>query len=270
MAEINWGALNQTNPFAQYVEGREVGAAMRQKGMRDKAYNIFATDPAQAEQILMQAGDIRGANAIHERRELERQRAVQADVAGRIGQNDYAGAQQVAVAGGEYDLASTIRQMGKEQREQVKEQMGVLAAALYPLRDLPPDQAAQRWAQIAPSLSQRYGYKPEDLNLDFSQPGVIDQHVAEALGVKEMVEQGNEDRNFGLKQDQFGLERERFGETRRHNRATEAVSRGQLGVAQSNAQRGWAAHNARAAAGGYGTPGVGSTVIADDDVEIDP
>lgn len=58
-------------------------------------------------------------------------------------------------------------------------------------------------------------------------------------------------------------------ETGRHNRAQEGISRGQLDVARSNASRGWAAHNARVAAGGYGTPGVGGANgfdISDDEI----
>lgn len=50
-------------------------------------------------------------------------------------------------------------------------------------------------------------------------------------------------------------------ETGRHNRVTESIGR-------SNADRGWAAHRARMAAGGYGTPGVGMGIVPDDDVEI--
>lgn len=50
-------------------------------------------------------------------------------------------------------------------------------------------------------------------------------------------------------------------EARRHNRQTE-------GIGWSNANRSWAAHRARMAAGGYGTPGVGMGFVPDDDVEI--
>jgi hypothetical protein len=59
-------------------------------------------------------------------------------------------------------------------------------------------------------------------------------------------------------------------ETGRHNKRLEDVSLGQLGVAQGRLGLGWAAHNARRAAGGYGTPGVGMGVIPDEAVEIDP
>lgn len=61
-------------------------------------------------------------------------------------------------------------------------------------------------------------------------------------------------------QEQTG--RQSADEIGRHNRQAE-------GIGWSNTNRGWAAHRARMAAGGYGTPGVGMAAIPDDDVEID-
>lgn len=258
---IDFSALNSPNFFADYAGGLKAGQEMKQANAQRKAYNMFSSDPAAAEAALIAAGDFKGANAMQERRETMRQETARTTAGGQIKAGDMRGAQSTYMDAGMVEMANAINTMDKSQREAIKEQNKVLAAALYPLRDLPPDQAAAQWAQRKQVFIDK-GYKPEDVEIDFTKPGVVAAHIAEAMEVDKLIDQANKDRTFE--------------ESRRHNQVGEkndaarvGISRGQLGVAQSNSARGWAAHNARVKAGGYGTPGVGG-VIPDDDVEIDP
>lgn len=56
---------------------------------------------------------------------------------------------------------------------------------------------------------------------------------------------------------------------RQHQLVMEKIASGQLSVAQGRLALSRLQHEARVAAGGYGTPGVGSVAVPDDDVEID-
>lgn len=103
-----------------------------------------------------------------------------------------------------------IGKMDDRQRAQAKARADTLAAAAQTLRGLPYEQRRAALMQMAPTLEplgltaeQLQAFDPTDANIG----GV----VAQALGVKGLLEKEHRDRTFG--------------ETVRHNQATEALTR---------------------------------------------
>ncbi|HJR83451.1 MAG TPA: hypothetical protein VJ775_05945 [Sphingomicrobium sp.] len=259
--DINFGALQYANPFKAFSEGQEIGAQNRQRQARQAAGNVFASDPDRAAQIMLEAGDWEGGLTARKYAKEDRQEKARAAAATKYASGDSKGAQADALAVGEVDLAKSIASLDESARKAVKERNDIFGASLYHIGKMPYEQRRTEIQQLKPGLIQQ-GFTAEQI--DAFDP--TDQNVGallnQSLGVKELLVAADRETDNARADRQAG-------ETARHNRASEATSRGQLGVAQSNASRGWAAHNARLKAGGYGTPGVGGGVVPDNDVEID-
>lgn len=259
--DINFGALQYANPFAAYAQGQEIGQKRRQDQARREAGNVFATDPDRAAQIMLGAGDWEGGLTARKYAREDRQEKARTAAVEKYSAGDAKGARHAAIAAGDFDLAKSIASMDKEQREIARQNAEDLAAVGQGVAGMAYDERKAAIQQLKPGLVAR-GISAE--TIDAFDP--TDENIAaftnQALGLKGMLEQ--QDRAA----DNARADRQ-ASETARHNRASEATSRGQLGVAQSNASRGWAAHNARLKAGGYGTPGVGSAGVSDNDVELD-
>lgn len=269
MDGINWGGLNNgANPFASFTQGMERGAEMREaRAQRDReatrrqAINLFATDPRGAEAGLMAVGDIETAEALRKRREGAATDERRAKVGGMVGQKDYAGAQAEAIAGGDFDMAKSIAGLDEAQRKAAREHAEDLGGFAMGLKTVPYEQRKAIIAQVRPLLLQRGfneqqidGFDPSDAN--------ITALATSAMDLKTALDEANRQRDDARADAQAE-------ERRRHNSALERQGKDRLGIARDANARGWAAHKARVAAGGYGTPGVGG-VVADDDVEIDP
>lgn len=254
MDGINWGGLvNRTNPFASFSEGLQQGSQMRYDQERQ---NLF-----RQEQEARMAERTEKARA-------DRENRLETGIVGHMAKTDPRAAQAKAVEVGQYELADQIGKLTAEQRKVAEEHADSIATALLPLKDMPPEKAAEMWAQMKPWFAQR-GFPEESLSIDFNQPGIVQAHISEATTLKDALAQRNVEADDRRADGQAA-------EARRHNSVTEkqgaarvGIAQGQLGIARSNSARGWASHNARVKAGGYGTPGVGG-VVADDDVEIDP
>lgn len=177
MAELDW-RLASGNPFGEFVDGFQQGRETARQKERD---NLFA----QRQEFEM--GEARRRQEAQDAA-MRRQEAVGA----AIGKNDYAGARQAA--GGDLDMLSAIGKLDAERKAQLSELAEVSARQLYTLRGLPPEQQAQRWQQIVPSLVQR-GLDPKELEIDFSDPTAIEREIAEAMSLKDMIAQTNAQRD---------------------------------------------------------------------------
>lgn len=266
--DIDWGALQQPNIFASYAKGQEMGEERRQRQARQEAGNVFSTDPDRAAQILMGSGDWQSGMAVSKYAAEDRARKARQESASKYAAGDHTGARNAALASGDFDLVSEYTKMDKDQREAAKERAESLASIGVGLKGRPYEERKAILQRNAAALSE-LGLPPEAVQGFDPTDENIDAFAAQALGVKGQLEQA--DREADNQRADAQAE-----EVRRHNRVGEGqgqarigISRAQLGVAQSNSARGWAAHNARLKAGGYGTPGVG-VAISDDDVEIDP
>jgi len=242
---INWSLAGNANPFADFAEGLEGGMQMHRQRQRD---NLFQ------QQHALKVAEAQRAQAKEERQE-RRQMAV----GEAVGKGDFATAR--TAAGGDFDLLKAIAELDDRQKKQVSENAELAARQLYTLRGLPPQEAAQRWEMIKPGLVAR-GLKAEELAIDFTQPGIIDSEIAEAMSLKEMVEQANKERD-----DKRADEKAKADEAYRAKMLAQGDRR--IGLQADANRRGWASFNERKKAGGFGTPGVGGAVIPDDDVEID-
>lgn len=123
-------------------------------------------------------------------------------------------------------VEDVIGKMDDRQRAQAKARADTLAAAAQTLRGLPYEQRRAALMQMAPTLEplgltaeQLQAFDPTDTNIG----GV----VAQALGVKGLLETEHQDRTYNL-------DVQRFDETKRHNQRTEGIQQGQLAVAQGN------------------------------------
>lgn len=269
MDGINWGGLvPQRNIFDQVSQGFERGQDMRLQGdkarreaERQKAFNLFATDPQAAEDALMASGDIEAAETLRKRRLSAAEDARRAKVGGMVQKKDYAGAQAAAIEGGDFDMAKTIGGLNEAQRKAARDRADDLAGFGLGIKGQPYEARKAIIEQAKPILVEQ-GFTPEQIAAFDPTDQNIDALVASATDLKTALEEQNRQRDDKRSE-------EALSETKRSNRTREGISRGQLGVAQSNSARGWAAHKARLAAKGYGTPGFGGP-IADEDVEIDP
>jgi len=259
--DINWDGLKSRNLFADFQGGAELGKERRQTNLKREVLNVFATDPAKAEQMAMQMGDLETAEAIRKRREATTARNNRGLVGVVAQTNGPAVAQQKALQVGQPELAEMYGKMDESQKKAAAERAGVLVAYLDSFQGKGEPEILAQIQQDAPALME-LGFTEQQIRGFRPTPQNIAMMRTQALGLKGELEQ--RDRVADNQRQDATL-----AEQRRANQAREGISRGQLGVAQSNAARGWAAHNERKRAGGYGTPGVGS-YIADDDVEIDP
>lgn len=272
--DIDFGALQQANPFAAYTQGQEVAKKRAQDQARREAGNVFATDPDKAGQILMGVGDYEGGLAMRKYGKEDRQEKASAAAVAKFAAGDAAGAQADLIAARDFDTASALAKMTTEQRAVAKannEDLGGYAQTLLSQIQsgaMTPQDAKSHILQDKAHLTQ-LGLKPEQIDAFEPTPQNLQMLVSQGMDLKAALEQADRDRTFGLRKDQAS-------EARRHNQAAESTSRAQVGVAQGNlgVARGRLGlsreqHQARLKAGGYGTPGVGMAAIPDNDVEVD-
>lgn len=245
MDGINWNGLNQPNPFANFAEGLRFGADMRQQRER--------TD------LLRQRQQLEVQKAQREQALADEERARRAAVGGAVAKGDYAGARTAAA--GDFDMIGEINKMDAEQRKVARENAADLGGFAAGIAKVPYEQRKGIIAQAKPILSQR-GFTPEQIDAFDPTDANLQALTASAMDLKTALEQS--DREADNKRADAQL-----SETQRHNRSAEGTAAANARTAASNAARGWAAHNARVKAGGYGTPGVGAAGIPDSDVEID-
>lgn len=200
MSDIHWEALRAPNIFGALTEGYQQG----QQAKRQQTYDAY-----QNERIAGERMDRQNQTADRARIDADRARAEQGrtDVGAAIGRGDTAAARQAAITAGDPRLLDAISKMDDQTRADLKERNQTTASALHSLRGpdgkLLPD-AAVRWA----NMKQRFltsGWKPEELDFDPTQPGVIDGEIADAMTLDESL---------------------KLAETSRHNHEMEDIGRG--------------------------------------------
>lgn len=223
---VMWDQLKAPNIFASFEEGVQEARAKR----REDTYDAYQKERIEGERMdrQNQAADRATADADRQRAGLGR-----AAVANAVKNKDMAGARSAAIGAGDPKLLDAISKMEDDERENLKQRNEIQGAALNSLRDpntgqLLPD-AAQRWD----NMKQRFmanGWKPDELDFDPLQPGVIDAEIAEAMELKDILARA---------------------ETNRHNREMEGIQRGRAESYDYSARR------PRAGRGGGGRGGGG-------------
>jgi hypothetical protein len=125
-----------------------------------------------------------------EMKQAEQQRALQtqAIVGQRAQAGDYQGAQQVAAASGDFDLATQIQRLGAGERDRLKAEGEAIGRAAFALRRLPQDQRAQAIQAMAPALRQAGLSDQEIAGADLSDGG-LDGYVALATSINDQFGQ---------------------------------------------------------------------------------
>lgn len=240
MSDINWaGLVNRTNPFASFSEGLMQGAQMRQERERE---NLFRQKLAREERALAKAEAADTENRFEQ------------GMLGYMARKDPRAAQAKAVEVGQYELADKFGKLDETQRKQAGERAGVLAAYVESLQTPQPGQPAPTPQTIKAQIMQdadalaELGFTREQLQAFEPTPANMARLRAEALGLKGVLEQRNAERDDRRADDAAA-------ETKRANRERERQGNARLGIAADTNRRGWAAHNERKKAGGYGVPG---------------
>lgn len=254
MDGINWNGLSRIqNPFANFAEGLQYGSDMRRQTERD---NLFR------EKQEFEIGQAKRQQALQ-----DQERARKANVGAAVAKGDYAGARTAAE--GDFDLLGEIGKLDETQRKAARERAEDLGGFAAALMQQPYEARKGILAQAQETLAS-YGFTPEQLAGFDPTDAALQAQVVSAMDLKTALEEGNRQRDDARAQQQFE-------ETKRSNLASEkarqqqlGISAGQLNVSRSRLGLSREAHNARLkGVGGYGTPGVGSAGIPDDDVEID-
>lgn len=257
------------DPLATFNDAYDAGSRRAQQGATLNALAMSDTDPTGAANALMRVGNFEGASALQKiGAERQRQQVRQA-VQPMIDKGDYGAAMQ-ATALIDPELADQLSKMDDRQRKIADENASKVGAAAFYVRTGSKEGTPERDALIKQAVDGLIAHgllTPEKAaQIDRSDAG-LRKYEMDALGLKEAITQFDKDRTFNATEADRTLRRaadlEKFNWQKQYQG-------GMLKNAQSNAARGWAAHNARVKAGGYGTPGVGGSVIADDNVEIDP
>lgn len=264
--DIDFGALQHANPFAAYQQGQEIGAKRRQDQATREAGNIFATDPEKAAQILMSSGDLRGGLELQKYGREAAAETARRGALTKVAGGDLAGGKADALNAGDVETYNAIATMTKEQRAQAKannEDLGGYAQTLLSQVQagrMTPQDAKAHILQDKPHLME-LGLTPEVIDSFDPTPENLQMLVSKGMDLKAALEQADKDRNFGLHRDQFN-------ESRRHNKAAEGVAARNASTSAYSAQTGRMSYDARKAAGGFGTPGMSTGFVPDEDVDV--
>lgn len=258
---INWDGLQTPNFAGMALQGYQQGEKMRLDQTRRNALAKYKDNPDASIGELMESGDLETALALRKSRREDTQDAARTKAAGQFAKGDVRGSQETAIGAGDFDMASTITKLTKEQRETAKAQAEDLGGFAQSLKGLPYEQRRARIEASKAGLIER-GFGEEHVDGFDPTDEALDGLIGSAMDLKTALEQQNRDRDFGLRKDQFG-------ETKRHNRRAEGTADRNASTSAYSAQTGRLSFEERKKQKGFGTPGVGGPV-ADDDVEIDP
>lgn len=187
--DIDFGALQQPNPFAAYQQGQEVATKRRQAQARQAAGNVFATDPDQAAQILASSGDLGGAAEIQKIGASRKAAASRSKAATLYAGGDVAGAQNEALASGDSEFLASIKGLSDEQKAAAKERAHNIANVGYGLSKLPYEQRKEKLAYIAahPETATALNLKPEDITSFDPTDENIRTVVTQSLGLANAI-----------------------------------------------------------------------------------
>jgi hypothetical protein len=146
---------------------------------------LQAFGAAQQERLQQQALDMKRA---------EQQRTMYATqaAAGRAAAGDYRGAQQVAAAAGDFDLAGQIQRLDAGQRERLKAESEAIGRVAYSLSQLPQEQRAAALQQAMPALRAAGISDQEIASADLSDGG-LRGYIAMATSIGDQFRQSQPD-----------------------------------------------------------------------------
>lgn len=246
--DIQWDRLAVPNTLGNVLNAYEAGSKAHDKTIVRNALSTYDTNPEGAISAMMPV-DPQTALAL---RKMHKEDVLMQRRQGAMDQytrGDTAGAQASAVAAGDFDLATAIGSLSKEQRDAAQRHAEDLAAFAVTLRGLPHDQAAARIQANRGRLIQQ-GFKPEEIDGFDPTPDNIEAVIGQAIDLKTALDQAWKAREAD-RQDKT------LNESVRHNKATEATAQGQLGVARGNLGVRQQEFQERKRQGGFGTPGAG-------------
>lgn len=243
--DIQWERLAQPNQTGNLLAGYEAGKAAGVDRETKNALGLYAQGDAEGAYKALLPIDPQKAMAIRRAGREDKAYTAREGVAPLIAEGKYGEAAK-GIAGLDPEFATQLMTWQKtataEQKAAAEAAAEKVARALLPLKGLSPADAAARWPSIKASLG------PDTPDIDFSQPGVIDAHINQAMEVKDLIANDFKAKEFDLKKTDVEADN-------RRGDAQLGVARGNLAVSQSNSARGWASHNERKKAGGFGTPG---------------
>lgn len=247
--DIQWDRLAQPNVTGNLLSGYQAGKGMKKERETANALGMFANGDAEGAYKALLAVDPEKAMAIRKVGREDKVYAAREAAGPMIAAGEYGKAAR-SVAGIDPEFATQLMTWQKTASAEAKaaaaEKAETVARALLPLKGLSPEQQAARW----PSIKAQLGGNVPDI--DFSQPGIVDQHINQALEVKDLIDQGNKDREFAA------TTADRQADNARDERRL-GLEGARVGIARSNSARGWAAHEERKRNKGYGTPGAGGS-----------
>lgn len=188
--DINFGDIQQANPFAAFNQGQEVAQKRRQDQARQAAGNVFATDPDQAAQILASSGDLGGAAEIQKIGASRKAAASRAKAAQLYSAGNVKGAQNEALSSGDSEFLTSIKGLSDEEATAAKERAQNIASVAYGLSKLPYEQRKAQIAGLAqhPEMTSALGLKPEDLAKFDPTDEAIGAVVSHSLGLAKQIE----------------------------------------------------------------------------------
>jgi hypothetical protein len=255
MSDINWAGLgNQRNVFAEMADGLQRGTDIRRQNERD---NLFA-----------QRQEFEIGQAKRQAEIEDEQRRRKTNVGAAVTKGDYQGARQAAE--GDFDLLTSIGKLDAEQRQAARERAEDLGGFAAALMQQPYEQRKAILAQAQETLIG-YGFTPEQLAAFDPSDQALQAQVASSMDLKTALEEANRQRDDRRANEAFEETKRARSVAEKQRERQLGISAGSLGVSRARLGLSREAHNARLkGVGGYGTPGVGGGVVADDDVEIDP
>lgn len=151
---VRWELLQPADIGGAFSRGMEQGRARRVESETQNALAAYArnpNDPAPVNalaqwnpQLAIQIGEKRRAQAAAGA-EQQRRASLGAQYAG----GDRAGAQQAAMAAGDFDLAETLGKLGKPDKDAIKARSEYIGNAALAVSQLPPEQQAAAWDNYA-------------------------------------------------------------------------------------------------------------------------
>lgn len=153
------------------------------------------------------------AYKLQEAQRIQQQRAT---IAPRAQAGDLQGAQQQALAGGDFDYAEALGKLNETQMRRAGEEAGIFASVASNLRSMPMEQRAVALQSYIPSLKATGYFSDEELAAaaaDLSD-GRLDGAIATGTSLKDRIDQQLRERTIA--------------ETERHNRVNEGKPRWQF------------------------------------------
>lgn len=243
--DIQWERLAQPNQTGNLLAGYEAGKQAGVDRETKNALGLYARGDAEGAYKALLPIDPQKAMAVRKAGREDKAYEAREGVAPLIAEGKYGEAAK-GIAGIDPEFATQLMTWQKtataEQKAAAADAADKVARALLPLKGLSPQEATARWPAIKASLG------PDTPDIDFSNPGVIDAHINQAMEVKDLIANDFKAKEFELKKTDMAADNARDERRLGYEGA-------RVGIAQDANRRGWASHNERKRAGGFGTPG---------------